>query len=502
MRNIKIKKMLQFVSNKGGVAPVDFETAILDGFAADGGLYIPEHLPTISKEQLKTWKDLSYIDLAFEILSLFIDRSIISESELKELLSDAYASFEKEDVIPLRPLQSKKGTYIMELFYGSTLSFKDIGLAFLVNLVNFFLERRKEHLTIVVATTGDTGPATAHFAAGKSNLDAWVLYPKDKITEEQERQMTTLPHPNIHPVGVSNCPDGGDDLDLVISKLYANKRFKEKLRLSSVNSINWGRVMMQTVHYFYAYFQVVDAIGEKVHMVVPSGAFGNLCAGGLARKMGLPVTTLVAANNKNACLHRIFSEGIFSKQAIFETESSAIDILIPYNFWRYLYFCVDGNGAKVKQWLEEFEKTGLVKFDTKTFESYRKGFLSHSVSDEETLAIIKEIYEAEDYLLDPHAAVAVVTANSLKDQLGDGKIVCLATAHPSKFPESIRRALRVDTLPGAAKHPSVETVKQLCEKVHLCDHAYLEEALLNAMESNWDLTKGIGDFRPLEPRLE
>ena len=200
----------------------------------------------------------------------------------------------------------------MELFYGPTISFKDIGLAFLVNLVNFFLERKKKHLTIVVATTGDTGPATAYFAAGKSNLDAWVLYPKDKITEEQERQMTTLPHNNIHPVGVSNCPDGGDDLDLVIAKLYANKRFKEKLKLSSVNSINWGRIMMQMVHYFYGYLQVVNEIGERVHMAVPSGGFGNLCAGALARKMGLPITTLISANNKNACLHRIFSQGFFS----------------------------------------------------------------------------------------------------------------------------------------------------------------------------------------------
>jgi len=359
--------MLQFVSNKGGGKPVDFETAILDGFAVDGGLYVPETLPNITVDQLNNWKDLTYVELAFEILSLFIDRSIISEGELKTILETAYAPFEKKEIIPMHPLKSRKDTYIMELFHGPTISFKDVGLAFLVNLVNFFLERKKEHLTLVVATTGDTGPATAYFTAGKSNLDAWVLYPKGLITEEQERQMTTIQHTNIHPVGVFNCPDGADDLDLIIAKLYANKPFKEKLKLSSVNSINWGRIMMQTVHYFYGYLQVVDTVGEQVNISVPSGAFGNLCAGGLAREMGLPIKYFVAANNENACIQRIFSEGRFSKEDIIETASSAIDILIPYNFWRFLYFKVNKDAAKIKHWIGEFNATGDITFDTKTF---------------------------------------------------------------------------------------------------------------------------------------
>ena len=482
--------MLQYVSNKGGGRPVDFETAILDGFAVDGGLYVPESLPEISLEQLKKWKGLSYVELAFEILSLFIDRSIISEKELKTILKTAYKPFEKEEIIPLYQLQSKKDTYIMELFYGPTISFKDIGLAFLVNLVNFFLERKEEHLTLVVATTGDTGPATAYFAAGKSNLDAWVLYPKGLITEEQERQMTTLQNANIHPVGVANCPDGGDDLDVVIAKLYANKSFKEKLKLSSVNSINWGRVMMQTVHYFYSYLQVVDTVGEQVNMSVPSGGFGNLCAGGLARKMGLPLKYLIAANNQNSCLHRIFSEGRFTKEDIIETPSSAIDILIPFNFWRYLYFSIDKDAEKIKTWMNEFKNTGNVTFDKEIFETYKKGFLSNSTSDKETLDIINDIYTGEGYLLDPHGAVSLQATDVLKEVLGNEKLICLATAHPSKFPEVIKKALHTDTLPKAATHKSIEISKRLCEKVHLCDYSHLEEALTHAMETNWDLTKG------------
>lgn len=483
--------MLHYTSNKGGGAPVDFETAILDGFAVDGGLYVPETLPQISPSELASWKGLHYVDLAFEVLSLFIDRSIVSETELRKLLKDAYAPFEKEEIIPLYPLQSVKDTYIMELFYGPTISFKDIGLAFLVNLVNFFLKRKNEYLSIVVATTGDTGPATAYFAAGKSNLDVWVLYPKDKITEEQERQMTTLPHTNVHPVGVSNCLDGSDDLDLVIAELYANETFKKKVKLSSVNSINWGRVMMQTVHYFYGYLKLVDAIGETIHMSVPSGGFGNLCAGALARKMGLPVTTLIAANNKNACLDRIFSKGVFSKVDIHETTSSAIDILIPFNFWRYLYFSVGKDAHKIKTWMDAFKRTGKVHFDAETFTNYAKGFLSHSATDAETLAMIKEIYTSEEYLLDPHGAVSVVAANALKDRLGKGKVICLATAHPSKFPGALKQLFGNDPLPPSATHHSIEKAKQLCQKVYLCDHSHLEEALLNAMETHWNLTREI-----------
>lgn len=480
--------MLQFVSNKGGGEPVDFETAILDGFACDGGLYVPQSLPKITRNQLKVWKDLNYVELAFEILSLFIDRSIVSETELKVILEKSYASFE-DDIVPLYPLKSRKDTFIMELFHGPTISFKDYGLAFLVNLVNFFLQRKDDHLSVIVATTGDTGPATAHFVAGKSNMDAWVLYPKGMVTEEQERQMTTLQHPNIHPVGVSNCPDGGDDLDVVISKLYANEGFKQKLKLSSVNSINWGRIMMQTVHYFYGYLKVVKEVGEPINMSVPSGAFGNLCAGGIARKMGLPIKYFIAANNRNACLHRLFSEGRFTKEAILETPSSAIDILIPYNFWRFLYFAIGGNADKIKHWMEEFKDTGKVIFDQATFEAYKNGFLSHSASDTETLDIIQEIFTSEDYLLDPHGAVALVAADKLKDALGSEKLICLTTAHPAKFPNIIKEALQAETRPKAATHESIEEAKRLCEKVRLCDHSHLEEALIQAMETNWDLTK-------------
>ncbi len=479
--------MIQYISNTGGGKPVDFETAILDGFAVDGGLYVPTALPKISLQQLANWKKLGYLELAFEILSLFIDRSVISEIELKTLLHDAYNSFEKSEIIPFHKLKTKKETFIMELFYGPTLSFKDIGLAFLVNLVDFFLKRNNEFKSIIVATTGDTGPATAFFSAGKSNLSAWILYPKGFITEEQERQMTTLAHTNIHPVGVSNCPDGGDDLDLIIAKLYANLDFKNKVQLSSVNSINWGRILMQTVHYFYGYLQMVDHIGEKINVSVPSGAFGNLCAGGLARKMGLPINTFIVANNTNACLHRIFSNGIFQKQPIVETPSSAIDILIPYNFWRYLYFCVNKDSEKIKAWMNEFKTNGQIHFDAGTHNSYAEGFLSASINDGQTLETIASIYKNESYLLDPHGAVALKAVEQLKNELEDLKTLCLATAHPAKFTKITKRALKGKEIPDKGKHHSIEKAKTRCEKVYLCDHLHAEAALTQVMLTDWDL---------------
>jgi threonine synthase len=487
--------MLKYVSTRGNSPAVDFETAILDGFAGDGGLYVPETLPTISQQQLSQWKELSYTELAFEVLSLFIDRSVLSEVELKGILRDAYAPFEKQEIIPLHKLKSRPNTYIMELFHGPTISFKDIGLAFLVNLVNFFLARNNQRLSLIVATTGDTGPATAYFCAGKSQLDAWVLYPKELITKEQERQMTSLAHANVHPFAVSNCPKGGDDLDAVIANLYADDEFKKTLKLSSVNSINWGRVMMQTVHYVYGYLQVTDNQAgsepiEQINISVPSGGFGNLCAGALVREMGLPIKYLVAANNDNACLDRIFSRGEFSLKPLQNTPSSAIDILIPINFWRYLYFKTGQNGSQIKAWNEAFSENGKVQFPVDVQAKYQQGFLSHSSNNAQTLEIINSLYQQEKYLLDPHGAVSLVAADALAQQLGPQTLICLATAHPAKFPQVIKQALGTDKLPEAATHQSVEDAKRLSEKVRLCDFSNLEYALREAMQTHWEFSHG------------
>lgn len=476
--------MIKYVSTRGGIPPVTFDEAVLQGFAADGGLFVPESIPMVTPEQFKSWADLDYPDLAFELLSLFIDRSIIPANDLKQLLDNSYKSFEHPDVIGFVPIGDEGRTYIMELFHGPTLSFKDVAMGFLINILDYLLQQRKEHLSIVLATTGDTGPAAAWASAGKETIDCWPLYPRGMISEEQERQMTTLNAANVHPIGVENCADGGDDLDFVVAKLFADEELKKRLNLSSVNSINWCRVMVQAVHYFYGYYRVVDKIGDEVIFSVPSGAFGNLFGGYLARSMGLPVNTFICANNVNQALHTAFSEGVFAKKDLVQTLSSAIDIVVPYNFWRFLYFSSGSDGEKIRSWMDEFKQNGKVELDSQILATVQKGFTSISISDARTSETIREVFHSNDgYLLDPHSAVAVAAANALKDRLPEKlKIVCLATAHPAKFPEITRACLDSGAdLPEQGKHVSLERASKVCQHLRLCDLENLEFALIDAM---------------------
>ena len=476
--------MLRFLSTKGGISPVTFDEAVLQGFAADGGLFVPQTIPLVNQQQLESWANLSYQELAFEVLSLFIDNSVIPENDLRHLLEISYSGFEDEDVIKLVPFGDNNASYIMELFHGPTLSFKDIAMGFLMNVLDYFLKKRKQHLNIILATTGDTGPAAAWAAAGKTTIDCWPLYPRGMISDPQERQMTTLNADNVHPLGVEGCLDGGDDLDLVVAKLFADEERVKRLNLSSVNSINWCRVMMQAVHYFYGYYKVVEKAGEKVIFSVPSGAFGNSFAGYLARSMGLPVETFVCANNTNQALHTAFSKGVFAKKDLIQTVSSAIDICVPYNFWRYLYFSTECDGQKIKRWMNEFEQNGHVDLDKKTLAKIQSEFISTSVPDDQTNATIKAAFNHKNpYLLDPHTAVAVAAVANLDLEISStAKIIYLATAHPSKFPQIIQQALGMnDELPHQARHKSLDDASKVCQHLRLCEIEHLEYALVEAM---------------------
>lgn len=475
--------MIKYTSTKGGVSSVSFDEAVLQGFAADGGLFVPDQIPGVSKEQLINWSKLSYADLAFEILSLYIDRSIVPEDKLKELLINSFADFEHPKTIPLINLEEENQLYVLELFHGPTLSFKDVAMGFLINVMDYLLEQRGECLSIILATTGDTGPAAAHASVGKKSLSCWPLYPKGMISEEQERQMTTLDADNVHPLGVENCADGGDDLDLVVAELFADPKLKQKLKLSSVNSINWCRVMVQAVHYFYAYYQAVDTVGEEVIFSVPSGAFGNLFGGYLAKAMGLPVQSFICATNSNLTLKTAFSDGTFRKFDLQQTVSSAIDIVVPYNFWRFLYFNSGSDPEKIKDWMTCFSETGEVHLDEGTLRNIQNGFRAVSISDDLTLSTINDFHSQKGYLLDPHGAVAIAAAKEQQSQLSTNtKIICLATAHPSKFPEIIRKAIPLrNQLPPSATHPSLEKAAKLCQNLRICDCEHLKFALIDSM---------------------
>ena len=461
---------------------MDFETAILNGRPSDGGLYVPTRLPGISLSMLQDWKDLSYVDLSFEILSLFIDRKTIPAKDLRQLINQSFSTFSHPESIPVCSMKSEKDKYIMELFHGPTLSFKDVAMGFVVSLFHYFLKRKKKEMTLVVATSGDTGPAAAYATIGKDSLSTWTLYPEAYITEEQERQMTTITAANVHAVRVKNCPNGSDDLDDLITAMFADQQLKKRLNLSSVNSINWGRVMMQTVHYFYGYLQVADRVGEAVNFAVPSGAFGNLAAGGIAREMGLPVGYFIIGNNKNTCLQRVFSEGIYLREKVQNSLSSAIDISAPLNFWRYLYFAAGQDTESIRAWMNLAEKKGEVVFDKNTHETFSQGFLTASVSDEDTLEKIRTVYEQESYLIDPHAAVALVAVDVNKNKLKEHvKTLYLATAHPAKFPAVIRQVFGKGDLPAASAHPALESVEKLCQKIYECDFKNMYEAVPKIM---------------------
>ena len=478
--------MTRYVSTRGGVAPVDFETAVLQGFAPDGGLYVPATIPRISPEQLHLWSRLEFVDLAFEIISQFIDPAVMAADDLHRLLAGSFRQFEHPDIIPVVPLKSRPDTYIMELFHGPTLSFKDVAMGFLVNTVDYFLDRNNDWISLVVATTGDTGPAAAHAALGKKHIQCWVLFPQGMISDEQARQMTTLKADNVHAVGVTGCTDGGDDLDRVLARMFADDDLKQRLKLSSVNSINWCRVMVQAVHYFYSYFRVVEQIGEKVAFAVPTGAFGNLFGGYLARSLGLPVEAFILANNQNAALHRTLSTGRFTRAEVKPSLSSAIDIGVPYNFWRYLYFACGGNSAQIRQWMADLQQKGVVELDAETAGAIRQGFLSASVSDQETLDTMARVYQGPDgYVMDPHTAVALTAAEKCTGRLAAGtKVICLATAHAAKFPDTVKKALAPQgRLPGQAQHNTIENAKNLSQNMHIWDLPELASALPQAMQS-------------------
>lgn len=474
--------MLRYFSTRGDSSSVDFETAVLKGFADDGGMFVPEQIPQISPDQLKNWSVLSFNSLAFEILSLFIDRSILPADDLRNLINKSTETFSHPDIIPVVPLGKDSNHYVLELFHGPTLSFKDVAMGFLINVMDYFLQRKSGSVSLLIATTGDTGPAAAYASCGKKTIDCWVLYPREFISEEQERQMTTLGDPNVHAVAVENCLDGGDNLDMVIAQMFDDKELVERLHLSSVNSINWCRVMFQAVHYFHAYFQIAKEPGDKVAFSVPTGAFGNMFAGYLAREMGLPVVSFICANNRNATVHRVFETNRFSRKSLKQTPSNAIDIALPYNYWRFLYFASGQDSEAVKKWMSGYMANGFVEFDEQMMEKIKRGFMTAAVTDEETLSTIAETYKATDgYLLDPHGAVAVAAARKLRSDLPPKtKIVSLLTAHPAKFPDITRKALDGD-IPLAGFHDSIESVKNRFQLMKLCDCSKLKEALIHGL---------------------
>lgn len=440
----------------------------MTGLAKDGGLFIPSEIPKLPSDFVTKWKDLSFEELAFNIMREYIATSEIPDEDLRVLVNKSYSTFRSKDVTPLQEIDASKGLYLLELFHGPTYAFKDVALQFVGNLFEYFLVRRnagitnpdeRQKITVVGATSGDTGSAAIYGLRGKKDVSVFILYPTGRISPIQEEQMTTVEDPNVHTLSVKGTFDDCQD---IVKQVFGDKEFNEKYHVGAVNSINWARILAQITYYFYSYFTLLKTLGTdnvKPRFVVPSGNFGDILAGYYAKKMGLPADRLIIATNENDILDRFLKTGRYERDGeVKATYSPAMDILISSNFERLLWYLVRDNaaggndfeaGKTLNDWMQQLKSTGSVVAPAAVAEAARVDFDSERVTDDETSATIRKIYTShpDNYVLDPHSAVGVEASlrNIDRDSqanVADVKYISLSTAHPAKFSEVVNRALQ------------------------------------------------------------
>ena len=443
---------MRYISTRGGINPIPFKDAVMMGLASDGGLLLPQSYPVVTREQLESWRTLSYPELAFEVISRFVDD--IPADDLKNLISRSYATFSHPEVTPV---VKQDGVYILELFHGVTLAFKDVALQFLGNLFEYILAERNQTLNIIGATSGDTGSAAIHGVRGKKGISIFILHPYGKTSAVQALQMTSVTDANVHNIAVRGTFDDCQDM---VKELFGDLEFKEKYSLGAVNSINWARVLAQVVYYFYAWLRVTDETAAPVNFSVPTGNFGDIFAGYVAKKMGLPVDKLLLATNENNILTRFINKSDYSLSGVVSTVSPSMDIQIASNFERYLFHLFAENPARVKEAFAELKEHGRVSCSPDEMAQVRNDFCSASVDQEATLQEIRDFYAETGYLLDPHTAVGVKAAQELLPP--DSARICLATAHPAKFSEAVEKSLGFQV-------PVPDSVKELYGKPTRCE---------------------------------
>ena len=427
---------MKYISTRGGIAPLGFKDAVMMGLATDGGLLLPAEFPQISRSELEALRPLSYQELAFRIIAPFADD--IPAADLKELINRSYASFRHPEITPL---VEKNGLHILELFHGPTLAFKDVALQLLGNLFEYLLKERGEKMNIVGATSGDTGSAAIYGVRGKENINIFILHPHGKTSRVQALQMTTVTDANVFNIAVNGT---FDDCQNIVKQLFSDIPFKEKHSLGAVNSINWARVLAQVVYYFYAWLKVTASGAKDVVFSVPTGNFGDIFAGYVAKRMGLPLGQLLLATNENNILTRMINDGDYSIGTVVQTVSPSMDIQVASNFERYLFYLFDADPSRVNAALATFSATGRIDFSAGDMQRVRQDFSSASVNQQQTVATIASFKTESGYLLDPHTAVGVRAA---LDSASPGRtFVCLATAHPAKFGDAVRQATGIEPL--------------------------------------------------------
>lgn len=438
---------MKFVSTRGGAGRVSFEEAISRGYAPDGGLFVPEALPRLGREELHRWRGLDFRGLAEAILSLFVGDELGRPEDLRQLVHGCYAGFSCPEVVPVRRVG---GLFVAELFHGPTFCFKDLGQQPLVRLLARFAERRGERRTMLVSTTGDTGPAAMRAVSdsGSHSLDIVVFYPDGQISELQRRQMTTCATGRAR---VAAFEGGGDDMDLPLKRLGADRDFAARHGLCGINSYNLGRPLAQMAHSFWTYFRVLDQLGLEtgapMDLVLPAGALGNLASAFMARQMGLPLRRLVAGTNSNDITHRTFSAGEFHRSEHMEkTLSDAINIQVPYNMERIFYYISGEDSSLVKTWMAQMDQTGRLTLPPQWLSKLKEVFGSCRVDDTPMCETVRRSLERHGYLVDPHSAVAISAAWRTYGDLPSeppsaAPVAVLATASPCKFEHAITEAV-------------------------------------------------------------
>jgi threonine synthase len=428
---------MRYVSTRGGTPPLSFSDAVAAGLAPDGGLLVPEELPDFSGE-LASLEALSYTALCTRFLSRFA--TDIPPDELAELVGRSYGAFEGPEVAPLVPLGSN--LRVLELFHGPTLAFKDVALQLLGNLYARQCRQRGESINVLGATSGDTGAAAIHGLMGRTGVAIFILYPDGRVSPLQERQMACTGAANVHALAVSGS---FDDAQRVLKELFSDGTFRSRNRLSAVNSINIARILAQSVYYLHAWLRLPGSERRSAVFVVPTGNFGNVLAGWMLQKMGVPIRGFRVATNQNDILHRLFTTGEYRVGPVNPSLAPSMDIQVASNFERFLYYSLGRDGDRVRSAMEEIRLKGVHRFP----DFDRDTFTSSRCDDGDILRLTRETYEAHGYVVDPHTACAFMDLDPTEPS------VVLGTAHPAKFPEALRRAVGF-----APVHPSLEALRE------------------------------------------
>jgi threonine synthase len=423
---------VKFVSTRGQAPELSFEDVVLAGLASDGGLYVPDTLPHFSEADLRRFRGLSYQDLAYEVMAPFVGDAL-TEAQLRDLIARSYATFRHSAIAPL--VQLEHNLWVLELFQGPTLAFKDFALQFLGNLLDHILEKRQQKVVIMGATSGDTGSAAIEGCRQCKQVDIFILHPNARVSAVQRRQMTTVLAPNVHNIALEGHFD--DCQNMVKASFAAQGFLPEGRPLVAVNSINWARIMAQIVYYFYAAL-ALGAPSRSVSFSVPTGNFGDIFAGFLAKKMGLPIEQLIVATNQNDILHRCLSANDHSKRPLVASLSPSMDIMVSSNFERMLFDLYDRDASAIVKLMEDF-KTGTMTLSPTALARAQALFGSERLDDTQVLAAIREGFQSTGYVLDPHTAIGLVAGRRQRRDPAT-PLVCLATAHPAKFPDAVQQA--------------------------------------------------------------